>query len=304
MSFWRWGVYILLVSLLVFTVIHERQAILDALKVAQSANNVWFPVSVGFFALSVILSAVIYLLLSGNKLQFGRTIQVQTAGLFANKLLPAGSGAVGVSFLYLRANKFSRQAAGVIVASNNLLGLIGHLLLFGLLVLLSPTSIGQLVNDDQRIALFIGFVIAGLSVLALLLAWQKTRQKIFHSLSELRRLLRRLDLLFVALLTSMGLTACYALSLFAAAQALDTGITIGMAFVTLTVSVFATVAVPTPGGIGAAEAGIFVGLKAFGIDNDTALAVAILYRFVTFWLPLLVGSVMFWYVNRRRYLQS
>ncbi|MCA9325578.1 flippase-like domain-containing protein [Candidatus Saccharibacteria bacterium] len=303
-TYWRWGVYFLLIGLMAATVIQQRQAIMDALHVAKTADNIWFPVSVGFFTLSVVCSTIIYRLLSGGRLGFGRTLQVQTAGLFANKLLPAGSGALGVSFLYLRANKYSRQAAGVIVASNNLLGMIGHLLLFGLLVVLAPDAITKLVGDGRRVLILVGIIVAGLSVLAVLLTWTKTRQKILNNLTELRRLLKRSDLLLLALLTSMGLTACYAMSLFAAAQALDTGVTISMAFVALTASVFATAAIPTPGGIGAAEAGVYIGLKAYGIDSDTALAVAILYRFVTFWLPLLVGAIMFWHVSRRHYLQS
>lgn len=43
--------------------------------------------------------------------------------------------------------------------------------------------------------------------------------------------------------------------------------------------------VPVPGGIGAAEASLSAGLIAVGVDESTALAIAITQRLCTFYLP-------------------
>jgi undecaprenyl-diphosphatase len=50
-------------------------------------------------------------------------------------------------------------------------------------------------------------------------------------------------------------------------------------------------AAPTPGGIGAAEAALIAGLTAFGVDPAVAVPAVFLYRFATFWLPVLPGWI-------------
>ena len=55
--------------------------------------------------------------------------------MFINRLLPAGIGAMGVNYLYLRKNKNTKIQAASVVAINNLLGGIGHNILFWVVVL-------------------------------------------------------------------------------------------------------------------------------------------------------------------------
>jgi uncharacterized protein (TIRG00374 family) len=47
---------------------------------------------------------------------------------------------------------------------------------------------------------------------------------------------------------------------------------------------------PVPGGIGVMEAAISYGLVAAGVSESTAVAAAILYRLVTFYLPPIWGA--------------
>ena len=46
---------------------------------------------------------------------------------------------------------------------------------------------------------------------------------------------------------------------------------------------------PTPGGIGVVEATLIAGLTSAGMPSATAVAAVLLFRIVTFWLPLLPG---------------
>jgi undecaprenyl-diphosphatase len=46
---------------------------------------------------------------------------------------------------------------------------------------------------------------------------------------------------------------------------------------------------PTPGGIGATEAAIIAAMTALGLDSTTAVSATFLYRFATFWLPIIPG---------------
>lgn len=55
----------------------------------------------------------------------------------------------------------------------------------------------------------------------------------------------------------------------------------------------------TPGGLGFVEAGLTATLVAAGIGAEKALAATLLFRLVSFWLPLPVGAVAGWWFRRR-----
>jgi uncharacterized protein (TIRG00374 family) len=59
---------------------------------------------------------------------------------------------------------------------------------------------------------------------------------------------------------------------------------------------------PVPGGMGVSEAGLTVGLTSAGIPNETAFAIAIAYRFASFYLPPVWGYFCYRWLIRRRYL--
>ena len=55
----------------------------------------------------------------------------------------------------------------------------------------------------------------------------------------------------------------------------------------------------TPGGIGAVEAALTAGLVATGLHGTEAASAVLLFRLLTFWLPVPVGWVAFNYLERR-----
>ncbi|NBO46520.1 MAG: hypothetical protein EBU85_05860, partial [Actinobacteria bacterium] len=61
-------------------------------------------------------------------------------------------------------------------------------------------------------------------------------------------------------------------------------------------------AVPTPGGVGGVEAIMSAALAAAGLDVSTALSATLLFRLVTFWLPVIPGWAAFRYLTNRRYI--
>ena len=56
----------------------------------------------------------------------------------------------------------------------------------------------------------------------------------------------------------------------------------------------------TPGGLGFVEAGLTGTLALAGVSGGNALVTTLVYRLLTFWLPLPIGAVA-WFVFRRRY---
>jgi uncharacterized protein (TIRG00374 family) len=55
----------------------------------------------------------------------------------------------------------------------------------------------------------------------------------------------------------------------------------------------------TPGGLGFVEAGLTATLVAAGINADAAVAATLLFRLVSFWVPLPIGAAAGWWFRRR-----
>ena len=77
------------------------------------------------------------------------------------------------------------------------------------------------------------------------------------------------------------------------AQALDVHLSAQALFMAFSIGTLAGAVTPTPGGLVGAEAGLTAGLAAYGVAPETALAVALLHRFLTYWLPLLPAFAVF-----------
>jgi uncharacterized protein (TIRG00374 family) len=67
------------------------------------------------------------------------------------------------------------------------------------------------------------------------------------------------------------------------------------------VSLFAGL-IPVPGGIGVTEAGLTFGLTAAGVPSETAFAIALAYRFTSFYLPPIWGWFCYRWLVRTRHL--
>ncbi len=93
-----------------------------------------------------------------------------------------------------------------------------------------------------------------------------------------------------------------ALILWLALQGIGVGPELGVSefarvfFVTHVVGSFA----PTPGGVGLIEAGLAGALIAAGVEGSIALAGVLIYRFITFVLPIIIGAVLYVIWQRRR----
>src|SRR5437588_12961005 len=100
--------------------------------------------------------------------------------MFANRLLPAGTGAIGVNGLYLRRQRHSLVQAGTVIGANNLIGFIGNMILLGVLL-----AYGSDLDFHARRNGNLQYLYIGLAVLAVGLAYAAYRY-----LPSGRRLLR------------------------------------------------------------------------------------------------------------------
>ena len=55
---------------------------------------------------------------------------------------------------------------------------------------------------------------------------------------------------------------------------------------------------PMPGGVGGVEGGMIASLAAFGVDAGQAVVAVLLFRAMTFWLPMVPGVVAYFQLRQ------
>jgi uncharacterized membrane protein YbhN (UPF0104 family) len=98
-----------------------------------------------------------------------------------------------------------------------------------------------------------------------------------------------------ALLLSLAYIACLAASVAAFGGSVPIA-KIGVVY--LTGSALGSI-IPTPGGLGAVEAALTAGLTAAGVPGGVAVSAVLLFRLLTFWLPVPFGWAALHYLERQ-----
>lgn len=294
-------VVLVLLVLALYVVLPQLSAFRASWHLLRQPEPWWVTAAVALTGLTFAVGAFTYCMLAVTRLSYPRTTMVQLAAMFVNRLLPSGAGALGVNYAYLRKENHSRPQSVVVVAVNNLLGGLGHWLLVGayLLFFRVPGDVPITVGQPEIWLRVLLVIIAGLVVFGLFYGREKYRTKIAEIREQLKQYRHRPGRLLVALLSSMLLTVANVLSLLCCALALGVHLPFMAVLLIFTFGVGAGAAVPTPGGLGGFEAGLAAGFITYRIDASSALAVALLYRLVSYWLPLLPGAAAFVVCQRR-----
>jgi uncharacterized membrane protein YbhN (UPF0104 family) len=103
---------------------------------------------------------------------------------------------------------------------------------------------------------------------------------------------------------SIMLSLCYILCLAACVAAFGGSVPLAkIGVVYLTGATLGSI-IPTPGGLGAVEAALTAGLTAAGVPGAVAISAVLLFRLLTFWLPVPIGWAALNYLERRQDLLS
>jgi undecaprenyl-diphosphatase len=263
----------------------------------------------GAALLAVILTyfaaAGTYWCLALYPLSYVRTLVVEIAGMFVNRLLPAGIGGIGTNYAYLRKSQHNKVEAASVVAVNNVLGVVGHGLLLAIFLALYHQNLPALqLWQIRNPGVVIGII--GLVAVILLLLYQRFKWRIVHVLREFAHQLlvyrHRFGHLLSALACSASLTLCNVMSLWLCVLAMHSYLPFIAVFVVFSFGIALGTATPTPGGLGGVEAGLVAGLVVYHVDGTTALAAVLMFRLLSYWLPLAAGAVAFVYTQRRGYI--
>ncbi|MPY34274.1 TIGR00374 family protein [Streptomyces adustus] len=267
----------------------------------------WVVAAVLFSALSYVAAAMSLLGFVPERVPFLRTVGAQVAGSFVKIVAPAAVGGVALNTRFLQRAGVRPGLAVASVGASQLFGLGCHILML--------LSFGYLTGTEKTPSLSPSrTVIAGLLTVAVLVL-------VVTSVPLLRKFIvtrvrslfagvvpRMLDVLQrpQKLVTGIGgmllLTACFVMCLDASIRAFG-GDSVSVSIASVAVVFLAGNALgsaaPTPGGVGAVEATLTVGLIAVGLPKEVAAPAVLLFRLLTLWLPVLPGWLAFNHLSRR-----
>lgn len=266
----------------------------------------WVALAVLFSAVSYVAAAMSLLGFVPEKVPFLRAVSAQVAGSFVKLVAPAAVGGVALNTRFLQRAGVRPGLAVASVGASQLFGLGSHILLLMIFGYVTGTEQTPSLTPSRT-------VIAGLltaAVLALVVTAVPFLRKFV--VTRVRSLFagvvpRMLDVLQQPrkLVTGIGgmllLTGTFVMCLDASIRAFGGGSTISyasIAVVFLTANAVGS-AVPTPGGVGAVETALTGALIIAHVDPGTAAAAVLLFRLLTFWLPVLPGWLCFNYLTRR-----
>jgi len=299
--------FLLVLALLTLYVLVPRiGSFKDSLNTLRSADTAYILLGVGLWLATYFVATLVYKIISPRHLPYLPVLLVQIASGFTNRIVPAGTGAMAVNMRYLVSQDLTAINAGAIVALNNLLGFVGNMVLLILVLIFSSAPLN--IAYEYHVSPIVGAVIIVLviGILSGLIFASRNRSKLgrmlIKTLRVLKSIFRRPERLLFAGLMSMSVTALYGSSLFAVGLAFNVHLTIVQTLVVLTAGEVAATITPTPGGLGGAEAGLVAALVSGGVTPQQALTVALTYRFITYWLPIVPGFIAFQLALNKRYI--
>ncbi|MGW0840797.1 lysylphosphatidylglycerol synthase domain-containing protein [Streptomyces sp. NPDC002787] len=273
----------------------------------ENAEWGWVAAAALFSALSYVAAAMSLLGFVPERVPFLRTVAAQVAGSFVKIVAPAAVGGVALNTRFLQRAGVRPGLAVASVGASQLFGLGCHILMLLAFGYLTGTEKTPSLSPSRT-------VIAGLLTVAVLVL-------VVTSIPFLRKFVvtrvrslfagvvpRMLDVLQrpQKLVTGIGgmllLTGCFVMCLDASIRAFGSD-TASLSIASVAVVFLAGNALgsaaPTPGGVGAVEATLTVGLTAVGLPLEVAAPAVLLFRLLTLWLPVLPGWLAFNQLSRK-----
>jgi uncharacterized membrane protein YbhN (UPF0104 family) len=283
----------------------QWDTIKKSLEALQRADWLFVIMAIAVYTMTIIAAAaVIYNLRLVQKLKYTQLLLVQTATLFLGRITPASVGGLAAMARVLFTQGHTVVQSGTVVAAAGIATFLGNIILAAIALLLSFQS-AQL--SDIKIPGFIIYVaVAAAIVVGILLCIKNIRSRVKKIIDDVFETLRyyqhRKKSILLAILFGAIVTFCFAVTLMLVAKSLDVNISLFAAIVTVSLGSLGVAVTPLPGGVVGAEAALAATLTQFGVAAEVALAIAFVYRFVIFWLPLVPGYIASQYSLKKELL--
>ena len=261
---------------------------------AVSQANVWWMLAALFFSVATYVGAGLTLVaFSPERLSLWRSTEVHLASAVVSLVAPAGVGGAAINLRFLNRKGVPTAVGVATVALVQVVQFVVTVVLLVVLAAMTGQSTGLTLPSGWVLVAAGAVVVVAAVVLTIpkarTWAWAKIEPTYRQVWPRLVWVMSNPMRLVLGVGGALMLTLSYILSFSASLWAF--GYTVPFAVLAITYLASNTVGsiVPSPGGIGPVELALTAGLVAAGVPYGVALSTAIVYRLVTFWIPIPVG---------------
>ncbi|MGN6429289.1 MAG: lysylphosphatidylglycerol synthase domain-containing protein [Gaiellaceae bacterium] len=233
---------------------------------------------------------------------------LQSAIKFINLTVPSSAGRIGINVRFLQRMGASTPEAFAAGAVDDLsvkivqIALVLLTLPFVHIAVKSSDLAGGVPSGRLILTVLIVFALIVFALLLVPAVRAKVLPSMRTALSSLREVVRdrrkRLELFG----GQLGVEVLYALTLGAACLAYGVHLTFAqLVLANAAASAFSSL-IPSPGGVGTAEASLTAALAALGVENSTAFSIALTHRLCTYYLPPIWGYFSMRWLEKKAYI--
>lgn len=261
---------------------------------AVSQANGWWMLAALVFSVATYVGAGLTLVaFSPERLSLWRSTEVHLASAVVSLVAPAGVGGAAINLRFLNRKGVPTAVGVATVALVQVVQFIVTVVLLVVLAAMTGQSTGLTLPSGWVLVAAGAVVVVAAVVLTIprarTWAWAKIEPTYRQVWPRLVWVMSNPVRLALGVGGALMLSLSYILSFSASLWAF--GYTVPFAVLAITYLASNTVGsiVPSPGGIGPVELALTAGLVAAGVPYGVALSTAIVYRLVTFWIPIPVG---------------
>ena len=261
---------------------------------AVSQANIWWMLAALFFSVATYVGAGLTLVaFSPERLSLWRSTEVHLASAVVSLVAPAGVGGAAINLRFLNRKGVPTAVGVATVALVQVVQFVVTVVLLVVLAAMTGQSTGLTLPSGWVLVAAGTVVVVAAVVLTIpkarTWAWAKIEPTYRQVWPRLVWVMSNPVRLVLGVGGALMLTLSYILSFSASLWAF--GYTVPFAVLAITYLASNTVGsiVPSPGGIGPVELALTAGLVAASVPYGVALSTAIVYRLVTFWIPIPVG---------------
>lgn len=285
--------------------IENKDLVYESFLAIKNADKSWILLGGIIYSITVIFSSLILILLSFVKLPLWLTVKEQASLLFVNKVLPSGLGQLTLNSYYLhKEGNTSSQTASIITIKAFVTGIgLSILLIYFFYINLGIVySVMNILNlytfFDAKVIfsiIILGFIFS--SAIYLLLTQKKIKNKIANPIynfkSDLLEYKEKPEKILFSLLFAFLINIFMILTLIFISQSVGLNILFREAMFIYFLGLMIAGIIPVPGGIGTTEIGLYIGFYILGYDPAIYLSAILIYRFINYWIPLVIGYMFF-----------
>jgi uncharacterized membrane protein YbhN (UPF0104 family) len=275
----------------------------DLGRVLRSLNWWWAIAALVLSAATYLAAALNLLAFVRERLSLARTVAAQLASSFLGLVMPAGTGTMTVNVLYLQRAGVPSAAAAASVGASQIVAFVLHIVLLTVFSVVAGRGGLPFRPPSWAWYVLVALVVIAVAAIAVPAGRRLVAARLAPVLSQvgprLLEIIQRPVRLAEGVGSGLALSGANIACLAACVHAVGGSARLSaLAVVYLTGSALGAV-VPTPGGVGTVEAAMTAALTTAGLHSATALAAVLLFRLVTFWLPVPVGWVAYKGLERR-----